>query len=112
MTLSHFRMRCRKRTDRYGNWRQFYHDHLGICDECGSVEYLEFHEDTPGHLDKLLCLHCHIKHSNDKYGLQAIRRKYLSKLAEDVNRDILECGGYDGWKRVYAITDKPIIFDT
>ena len=103
--------RCNNRTKRYGNWRQLYHDALGICqaEGCGSVDNLEIHEETDGISVitwKILCMNCHLKREHGDINTNWIRRKYLSKLSDDINIEITKCRGLEEWKEYYNIKDK------
>jgi len=92
------------RTWRYGNWRQIYHDCLGMCQECGAVDCLEIHEITDGISVIwwiLLCVDCHSKLEH-----QGPNRRYLSKLSEDISEEILEYGGLENWKKAFRIREK------
>lgn len=94
------------RTSRYGNWRQIYHNSLGMCAECGEVDRLEIHEETDGISViswRLLCVDCHCA-LEDHTGNPNSRR-YLSKLSEDINIEIIEYGGLDNWEQAFRIKE-------
>lgn len=103
------------RTKRYGNWRQIYCDNDGMCQgtredgqPCGAVDLLEIHEETDGISViewKLLCVSCHINLPGHRGNVTS--RHYPSKLAEDVNQEILEYGGLENWKKAFHIREKP-----
>lgn len=93
------------RTKRYGNWRQIYHNANGMCEKCGAVDCLEIHEETDGisviswHVFCVDC-HCKLEGSGDRSS-----RRYLSLLSEDINAEILECGGLENWKRINFVKE-------
>jgi|TARA_Y100000310_G_C20697691_1_gene826916 hypothetical protein len=94
------------RTIRYGNWRQIYHDNLGMCRKCGAVDKLEIHEETDGIAViswQLLCIDCHLElpgHRGDRSS-----RRYLSKLQEDINAEVTDYGGLKNWKKAFNIKE-------
>ena len=94
------------RTSRYGNWRQLYHDNLGMCQKCGAVDCLEIHEETDGISViswTLLCVDCHCKLEHQG-GRES--RRYLSRLSEDISEEISEYGGLEKWKKAFMIREK------
>jgi len=107
-------LRDNARTRRYGNWRQIYVDCGGMCtgiledgSVCGELEDLEFHEEFGKDgfkLTRLYCLQCHQKVHGESITLNP--RHYRSRLQEDVQREIQECGSYEAWKSKYHLIDK------
>jgi len=105
--------RCRKRTVRYGNWRQIYYDHDGICRRCGVPFFLEFHEEFGNgsamncELFTVLCCNiCHGREHPEWIGRIVVRQYQRSVLSEDIEREIEECGGLREWMSRYGITDR------
>lgn len=100
------------RTKRYGKWRQIYYNAGGMCEQildngerCGMTDNLEIHEECDGIAVikwKILCLPCHLEVEFDHNHL---RRKYRSKLAEDISNEVKEYGGLKAWKRVFFIRE-------
>jgi hypothetical protein len=97
------------RTKRYGNWRQIYYNANGICEVCGeAVDELEIHEETDGISVIawfLVCMDCHLKKIHKDSPTDWIRRKYGSKLAPDINAEIIKYGGLENWKKNFNIKD-------
>uniref|UniRef100_A0A6M3KMJ9 Uncharacterized protein n=1 Tax=viral metagenome TaxID=1070528 RepID=A0A6M3KMJ9_9ZZZZ len=100
--------RNNNRTKRYGNWRQIYHNALGMCEICGEVDNLEIHEETDGIAViewHILCTKCHlhIVHKDNK--TEWINRKYSSRLAQDINLEIEKYGGLENWRQKFLLKD-------
>ena len=102
----HYLSRVSVRAIRYPNWRQVFYDCDGVCVRCGSLDDLEFHEtyNDKGDVDKtvLLCNGCHSEAHN---GQIVNPRRYPSKLQEDVEIEIMRCGGLEKWKEKFQIKD-------
>ena len=106
-------LRNQARTRRYGDWRQIYVSCDGMCGGlredgsiCGELEDLEFHDEfgkSGFKLVRLLCLRCHQKVHGKRITLNP--RHYHSRLQEDVEREIKECGSYKAWKSKYHLVD-------
>lgn len=114
------------RTRAYGNWRQIYVGCNGVCQGivpidgnclaqdlviCGETENLEFHEiwDENGRRKeiRLLCIRCHDNAAEHRSNVTITckSRHYPSKLQEDVDREIRECGSLEAWMGKYSIVD-------
>lgn len=90
------------------DWRQVYYDQDGICQRCGNPFGLEFHEyldldtDSNGFIKfELVCNCCHICYHNYHFKDNA----RASMLAEDIQREIDECGNLAKWKVKYNIKE-------
>ena len=100
------------RTRQYGPiWRQLFYDSMGQCEKCGSNRELDIHEehDPEDFAIKeyhLLCIHCHLddEHENDNHP-DGRYRKYISQLAEDMEREMLSCGSIEVWLGTYGVRD-------
>lgn len=102
--------RCSDRTRQYGNWRQIYYDQDGICQECGSVFHLEFHEIfgrksplTNETSIVLKCPACHANEHSDNLKGMIFGQYTYSGLADDIEMEMTRCGGLRGWVKKYKI---------
>lgn len=111
--LRKFQLRMGQRAFKHGkNWRQVFVDCGGMCLSCGEVASLEFHE--PFGEDKfgwgifqtrvLLCPTCHTAEHSDMFDDTRFIR--ASRLAEDVNIEILIEGGYNNWIKNHKLIDR------
>jgi hypothetical protein len=95
-----------RRSMRYGPWRQLFYNKWGMCEVCGTTSELDIHEVTVAIMVveyHLLCLKDHIDgpHNGKHYAY----RKYISHLAEDVHRELVECGSIELWLSRYNVRD-------
>lgn len=106
--------RCRQRTRLYGNWRQIYYNHNGVCANpgCGEPRYLEFHESfgsnspmSNEHSIVLLCGWCHAKEHPERLFEFITHQPKPSMLSEDVAIEMETCGGLAIWMEKYGIVD-------
>ena len=102
------------RTRRYGNWRQIFLSADGMCQgkledggTCGETTNLEFHEEYDGCMVKsvtLLCpIHHQLRHIELGDTVTINPRAHRSCLQEDVQEEMEQCGGLEGWIRKYEL---------
>lgn len=98
--------RVTNRNRKFANWRQIYIDCSGMCVWCGEVEGLEYHHITPD-IVVLLCHFCHdVEQDVDQASFFHYHRNMArSLLAEDIEYEIVKCGGYVNWLEKYNLKD-------
>jgi len=115
-----FSTRMSLRNMRHPNWRQAYIDCDGVCqfpDEetgvCGSIGHLEFHEpfgevkkgrDSHPKFQQRILL-CRIHHGQ-VHNRELFKRRYYSRLVEDVQIEIARDGGLQNWMKKHGLHAK------
>lgn len=108
--------RNRDRTRYHGpNWRQVFIDSGGGCaylvvddppTTCGSLVCVQLHHTLRRWTEEVLL--CEVHHSmihNNEFNINPYAQPHKSVLAEDIEKEVLDCGGSDAWIKQYGLDD-------
>ena len=107
-----FQSRMTKRKYKHGDFRQTFIDCAGQCVVCFEDDFLEIHEpfgENKNGMGKRLqtrCLMCAACHSKEHATIFDHRFIQPSRLALDINIEIILCGGYDKWIDKFGLIDR------